>query len=214
MTRTRLILIRHGQTDWNAGGRFQGQADIPLNQHGVEQAESLAAHADRLGFDRVVASDLVRAVETGRLLAEARGVPLTQDARLREIHVGTWEGMTPDEAWADDPAAKEALLSGVDFRRSATGETATEAGQRVRDALADLGGRFEGETTAIVGHGLALRVGMALLVGLDHSASLAFNGLWNCSWTTLERRAGAWKILHYNSVVPGHSGGLKSVNAP
>lgn len=214
MSRTRLVLVRHGQTDWNATGRFQGQADIPLNEHGLEQARSLALHADALGFEAVAASDLVRAAETGRLLAEARGVPLALDARLREIHVGSWEGMTPDEAWAEDPAAKEALLTGHDFRRSPTGETATEAGERVRQALAELGDQYDGSTVAVVGHGLALRVGMAMLVGFDHAGALAFQGLWNCSWTTLERRGGAWKILHYNSVIPGHSGGLKSVNAP
>ncbi len=213
MTRTRLVLVRHGQTDWNASGRFQGQADVPLNTHGVAQAQELAPFVAALSPDRIVSSDLVRARVTAEVIGEASEVGIMVDEGLREIHVGSWQGRTPADVQDESPWFTEALRAGRDFRRSDTGETATEAGERVRVVLAALGEAYPGETTVVVGHGLALRVGLAFLLGLDFHQSFGLAGLWNCSWSVLEHRSG-WALQSYNNVVPGHSGPLKSPNAP
>ena len=212
MTRTRLVLVRHGQTDWNAGGRFQGQADIPLNAHGIDQAATLAEAIADLAPDRIVSSDLSRARTTADTIAAACGLDVEVDARLREIHVGSWQGRTPEDVSVECPWFPDALRAGRDFRRSDTGETATEAGERVRDALAAAAERHPGETIVVVGHGLALRIGLTFLLGLDFAHSFLLSGLWNCSWSVAEHR-GYWRLTSYNNVVPGHSGALKSPNA-
>lgn len=203
------MLVRHGQTEGNASGRFQGQLDIPLNDLGHAQARALAPVVAALRPARVVASDLTRAQETAAALASLCGLPVETDAALREIHVGTWQWKTPEEVLPEAPWFDEYLRAGRDFRRSESGETASEAGERVRGALLRLGDERPGETTVVVGHGLALRVGLSYLLGLDFAGSGALSGLWNCSWTVLERRE-RWRLQSYNNVVPGHSGALAS----
>lgn len=209
MNRTRLVLVRHGQTEFNASGRFQGQLDVPLNDHGLAQAHTLAPSIAALHPARVVSSDLGRALRTADVLASACQLEVAVDAALREIDVGTWSGRTPEDVMGEAPWFEEYLREGRDFRRSDTGETASEAGERIRGVLARLGDEHPGETTLVVGHGLALRVGLAFLLGFDITQANGLSGLWNCSWTVLERR-GRWRLVSYNNVVPGHSGPLAS----
>lgn len=209
---TRLVLVRHGQTDGNAGGRFQGQLDVPLNEHGHAQARAVAPLVARLHPARIVSSDLTRARETAAALASACGLEVETDAGLREIHVGSWQWRTTDEVRPEAPWFDEALRAGRDFRRSETGETASEAGGRVRVVLDRIAREHPGETSVVVGHGLALRVGLAFLLGLDHGGSNGLSGLWNCSWTVVEQRE-RWRLVSYNNVVVGHSGALASPHA-
>ncbi|MDO5534683.1 MAG: histidine phosphatase family protein [Propionibacteriaceae bacterium] len=207
--RTKLVLVRHGQTDSNAAGRFQGQQDVPLNRIGRSQADAVAERLVRMKPARVVTSDLLRAHATAEAIAGASGVGVTIDERLREIHVGSWQGRTSVEVAAENPWFEDALAAGRDFRRSETGETAAEAGERVAAALSDLADAHPLETTVVVGHGLALRVGMSLFLGLGMEASFALSGLWNCSWTILDHN-GRWRLQSYNNVVVGHAGPLAS----
>ena len=209
MSRTKLILVRHGQTDSNASGRFQGQQDVPLNRIGRSQAEKVAERVASMNAGRIVSSDLQRALATAEAISAASGIPIMTDARLREIHVGSWEGRTSVEVVAENPWFEEKLKAGQDFRRSDSGETAAEAGARVRDVLAELAEAHPGETSIVVGHGLALRVGMSLFVGLGVNGANALSGLWNCSWTILEYNQ-RWRIQSYNNVVRGHAGPLAS----
>ncbi|WP_232547612.1 histidine phosphatase family protein [Propioniciclava soli] len=196
---TRLVLVRHGQTDSNAAGRFQGHQDIPLNRVGRSQAEAMASRVAALRPARIVASDLGRAQQTARAVAAASGVEVTTDPRLREIDVGTWSGRTIAEIAAAHPWFHDKLAAGEDFRRSDDGETATEAGERVAGVLAELAHAHPGETTVVVGHGLSLRVGLALATGLGFAGSFALAGLWNCSWTIVEP-GDRWRIVTYNAV--------------
>ena len=94
---TRLIVWRHGNTDWNAGNRVQGQTDIPLNELGREQAAAAAAMLAALKPDAIVASDLQRAARTAAALAALTGLPVRTDARLRERYFGQWQGLTMTE---------------------------------------------------------------------------------------------------------------------
>ena len=207
--RTKLVLVRHGQTDSNAAGRFQGQQDVPLNRIGRSQADALAERLVRLKAARIVTSDLLRARATADAIATASGVGVSVDERLREIDVGSWQGRTSVEVAAENSWFEEALHSGRDFRRSETGETAAEAGERVAAVLHELAEAHPRETTFVVGHGLALRVGMCLFLGLGLDASIAISGLWNCSWTILDHNE-RWRLQSYNNVVVGHSGPLAS----
>lgn len=203
--RTKLVLVRHGQTDSNASGRFQGQQDVPLNRIGRAQAATLAERLARVKAARVVTSDLLRATATAEAIAGASGLTTSTDPRLREIHVGSWEGRTSAEVAAENPWFEDALHTGHDFRRSETGETAAEAGERVAGVLHELAAAHPGETTIVVGHGLALRVGLSLFLGFGLDASFGLSGLWNCSWTILEHNQ-RWRLLSYNNVVIDHGG--------
>ena len=199
MTAARVILLRHGVTDWNDGGRFQGHADIPLNVAGEQQA---AAAADRLagsGVTSVHCSDLSRAAQTARIIAARFGLEPRPDPRLREVDVGSWAGLSIDEVGRLEPDFWPALNEGRDFRRSPTGESATESGRRVALALLDLAeAAGDGETVLAVGHGLSLRVGALLLMGLDYSHARLFAGLGNCHWLVLRPGAEYWRLLAYN----------------
>jgi len=91
---TTLLLARHGETDWNRDGVWQGWADPPLNETGREQARQLAEQLRETPFDAVYASDLRRARETAEIVAAPHGVPVVADPGLREIDVGSWSGLT------------------------------------------------------------------------------------------------------------------------
>src|SRR5919206_4482332 len=94
---TTLLLVRHGETDWNAEGRLQGHTDRPLNDVGRRQARELAERLAGEGADAIYASDLARAKETAEIVGARLGLPVVIDADLREKNWGTWEGLTGDE---------------------------------------------------------------------------------------------------------------------
>jgi broad specificity phosphatase PhoE len=92
-----LICVRHGRTAWNAGRRFQGQTDIPLDDEGLAQAQALAAHLHGERFDLALTSDLIRARTTAETILGKRGLPLELTPEFREMHFGLWEGLTWEE---------------------------------------------------------------------------------------------------------------------
>lgn len=170
MSHTRLILLRHGQTDWNSSGRFQGQHDIGLNDLGRTQAREAAPTVASLGIDVIYSSPLSRALDTAREVASLLDLGVWTDERLGEINVGSWVGLTTEQMAEVDPACARALVEGIDFRRSSTGETAAEVGVRMRDCLNDLASRHAGQTVLCASHGLASTHGHRLSprVGLRH----------------------------------------------
>ena len=102
---TTLLLARHGETEWNREGRWQGWADPPLNETGREQARALREQLRETPFDAVYSSDLRRAHETAEIVAAPHGVPVIADEGLREIDVGSWSGLTRAEQEARFPGA-------------------------------------------------------------------------------------------------------------
>jgi broad specificity phosphatase PhoE len=88
---TRLILIRHGETDWNVEGRYQGQADPPLNDRGIAQSNELAEQMEKLGLDLLYTSPLKRSSQTAQIAAQRLKIPVYMEPRLMEIHQGDWQ---------------------------------------------------------------------------------------------------------------------------
>jgi probable phosphoglycerate mutase len=166
VTARAIILLRHGQTDYNKDLRMQGQIDIPLNDLGREQATRAAEVLARAGVSRVVASDLSRATETGRILAEAAGVDLEIDGRLKERGFGSWEGFTRDELEESHPEEYEVWRGGGDPAGIGV-ESRADAGRRVAEAILEVGqAAADGEVVAIASHGAAITLGISEVLGL------------------------------------------------
>jgi broad specificity phosphatase PhoE len=136
-----LLLVRHGETEWNRTRRFQGHADPPLNETGRGQARALAAElaGERIAF--VYASDLARARETAEIIAAPHGLPVVVEPGLREIDVGSWMGLTREE---------------VDGR-AWDGETREAHSERVLGAILQIASRHEDGGVLIVTHGGSIR---------------------------------------------------------
>jgi len=159
-----LVLVRHGRTAWNAEGRFQGQADPPLDDVGWEQARLTALSLARLRPAAIVSSDLRRAHQTAVMLGAACGLIPATDRNLREVALGTWEGLVHDEAAVRFPAEYAAWSAGADVRRGG-GETRAEAGARVAAAVIRFLWRVRTDSpVVVVSHGLALEGAMGVLV--------------------------------------------------
>ena len=159
MEATRLLLIRHGETDWNAAGRIQGEIDIPLNARGREQARRLAAAlAERDAIAHIYSSDLARALETARILERATQAPVTTSAALRERRFGAFQGRTFTDVRVSDPEASERWRRRDPSWAPPGGETLLEFRDRIIPAVAALARASAGEQIAVVAHGGVLDV--------------------------------------------------------
>jgi broad specificity phosphatase PhoE len=162
---TTLLLARHGETDWNRDGRFQGHADTPLNERGREQARELADQLD--GIDVVYSSDLARARETAEIIGGRLGLEVRVDERLRERGFGRWEGLTTEEIGLGDTDTYRRWRAG-DGPGPDDGEAHEAMAARVQDFLEDVIRRHPGEEVLVIAHGGSVRVIQALAAGLDY----------------------------------------------
>lgn len=154
-----LFLVRHGETEWNRVGRWQGKTDIPLSEVGRQQARALAADLMGRGIADVHASDLRRAMETAQLIAAVLGLPaLKVDPRLRERGFGCFEGFTREECAERHP---EAWMRYLADRRATPpgGEAQADVAARILAALTDIARApvAAGAATLVVSHGGAIR---------------------------------------------------------
>lgn len=204
----RVILLRHGRTAWNEQGRWQGRLDVPIDDVGLRQAERAAALLVRDGsITRLVTSPARRAAQTTSVLKGAfdlAGRPLvrTDDARLVEIDMGAWAGLTHAEVAARWPDASAAIARGDDVRRGDDGETLAEATARVEAGVRDaVSLATPGESVLVVTHGAVIRGVAGALAGLTpQTVRTSFRSIDNCHWVTLvERRDGGWAIERWNA---------------
>ncbi len=185
-TLTRVLCIRHGETDWNAAGRWQGHAPVPLNAVGRAQSQALAGYLARNGWPLVAlySSDLPRAMQTAQAIADALGLTVQPDPRLRETDLGEWQGLTRDEVLAWD--AERYTAYQADWRRipAPGGESRLAVGTRARAAFDEIAARHAGQTVALVTHGGTLGMLLENLFGPLERPSLT-----NTSITVIERAA-------------------------
>ena len=162
---TIVLLARHGQSDWNAARRWQGHADRPLTEKGRAQASALADRLAHIDLDAVYSSDLRRAADTARVVAEAQGLGLVQLPELREVDVGSWSGLTRDEAEERFPDGFARWREG--FPGWDGGEDYDEMAQRVIGAVVQIALAHEDGRALVVSHGGPIRAIHAAALGLD-----------------------------------------------
>ncbi len=164
MTTTTILLIRHGETDWNAEGRWQGQIDMPLNEVGRQQARLLARRLQAWPISAIYHSDLKRAAETAAIIAEHLDLEPVADQMWRERHGGAFEGLTQVEIEERHPQSWARLQQGIIDLPG--GETPDVLRSRVQAAFDTLLERHAGETVAVVSHGGTLRAVIGYVLNL------------------------------------------------
>src|SRR5215831_13304409 len=189
----RLVLWRHGQTQWNVDGRFQGQSDIPLDPVGEQQAERAARLLAALQPAAIFSSDLARATATAAPLARLTGLRVIPEKDLRERFGGRWEGLTDVEIRTRYPVEHSQWLPPGGEASTTVADRASAAMERIVETLAP------GTLAVVVSHGAALRLGAARLLGLPEELWGAVGPLANCAWSVLGRRRGRWRLLEHNA---------------
>lgn len=197
----RLVLWRHGRTEWNAEGRFQGQLDPPLDEVGRNQAVLAAPHLVATGLPHdgtvVVSSDLSRAAETAATLTALLGVPLGLDERLREHGMGVWEGLTREEVGERYPDQLADWMAGRPVRGRG-GEEPDAVADRAVAALADLP---PARVAVVVTHGGTAGRLVERLLGIDPDHRRPLGPLGNCAWSELSLHGDRWRLIRHNSSV-------------
>ena len=155
---TRFCIVRHGETDWNVEKRIQGHTDVPLNATGRAQALAMSFNAAHHRFSAIYSSDLSRAVETARYVAEREGEDVRALQGLRERHYGIFQGLTASEAASRHPAAHALYLARDPDYDFGTGESLRAFAARVRRALDWLARHHTGQTVLTVCHSGVLDV--------------------------------------------------------
>jgi glucosyl-3-phosphoglycerate phosphatase len=187
----RLVLLRHGQTEWNAGSRMQGQLDTDLTDLGRAQAVAAAEVLAKRQPVLIVSSDLRRALDTANALGERTGVEVDVDARLRETHLGDWQGLTHLEVDAIAPGAR---LAWRDDARWAPhgGESRVDVADRSLPLVAELVGSQSDWGTdesdrplVLVAHGGLIAALTAGLLGIPVDNWPILGGMGNASWVQL-----------------------------
>lgn len=167
---TELWLVRHGQTDWNLQGRYQGQADPPLNETGLAQADYAAEVLAGGRYAAIYSSDLDRARLTAEAIGRRLGMVVRIDSRLREINQGEWEGLLVTEIQARYPAEWEVRQRDrLNFRAPGGGESVQDVAMRIWAVVDDLVARHPHESLILVSHGLALATVLCRVQGLPLS---------------------------------------------
>lgn len=203
MTSARLIVVRHGVTDWNREGRFQGHLDPPLAEAGQHEARLVAARLTtdaQLRPARVISSSLARAMQTAAAIAEAAAVEVEPDTRLIEIGQGEWEGRTHAELEADDHDRYQAWRHAPGVRQPPGGESIASASARVGELLGELEASDGPWPICLVSHGGTLRIAAQLLLDLggDHSWALDVD---NASVGVVTRSTTGWSLDRWNDTL-------------
>jgi broad specificity phosphatase PhoE len=184
MEMTRVLLARHGETDWNRDGRWQGQTGPGLNDLGRRQAEALAGRLQTTSIDVVYTSDLARTAETAAIVAGRLGMTAVPEPALREVDVGSWAGQSRDEIRVSDPQGYARWLDGESGWEG--GETYDELHARSVAAVTRLVLRHPGETILAVTHGGVVRAIAAHAAGLERHDRRRIIGAANCSLTVVQ----------------------------
>lgn len=195
-----LLLVRHGETTWNASRRYQGQSESDLSPEGRDEAAAAGRRLAAIPFDRAFASDLRRTVHTAEIILAGRpDVPLRPTPLLRELHFGRFEGLTLDQIRSTYPDAYQAWADDLVDQAPPGGETLRQQVDRARRFLEesfapDTAGRY-----LVVAHGGSIRAVLFSTLGIDLGLYWRV-AIANASLTRIERRDGRWRLRVLNDV--------------
>ena len=191
MSTPRLVMLRHGQTGFNAGSRMQGQLDTELSDLGRAQAVAAAEVLAKRQPLMIVSSDLRRAYDTAVVLGERTGLPIRVDTRLRETHLGDWQGLTHQQVDAAAPGARQAWRDDATWA-PAGGESRVDVAVRGVPVIAELvagqpewGADEPDRPVVVVAHGGLIAALTAALLGLPVGNWPVLGGMGNASWVQL-----------------------------
>lgn len=198
MSSTRVILWRHGTTDWNAQHRVQGHTDVPLNDLGLRQAAEAAVKLATRNPTLLMSSDLGRAARTADALADLTGLRPQRDARLRERGFGLWETLTTPEIKKRFPESRARFEAAHPDPGDGL-EPLSDLGKRICEVIREVGGRNPDEVTVLAMHGGAIKYGTAALLGWPEEILPSLAPIGNCHWVELLLDEGhGWRVVTYN----------------
>ncbi len=193
----RLLLVRHGETHWNADGRIQGHSDVELSERGKQQALCIAERLANVHIDAAYSSDLIRCRDTAKVILERHNIPLHTTPRLRERFYGVFEGLTVEERRVRFPELFAAsVVNDLDFAPT-DGESPRETLLRMTPAIDEIRQRHAGETALVVGHGGSLRAAIIALMALPAESTWSFV-MGNCSLSVFDTYPNNTVMLLYN----------------
>ena len=192
MSVEKVLLIRHGETDFNRERRLQGVMQVPLNDRGRDQAAAVARYLKGLSIDARYTSPVLRAQETAEIIGDLIGLPPRGDRRLREIEFGKFEGLTFAEVERRFPEAHRNWTTGYLAYKAPQGESRQDVQRRMRAAWDDLTANPDHKSIALVSHGSAIAIFLGSMYAL-----LPDRAIKNTSITTLIRREEIWEIVGY-----------------
>jgi alpha-ribazole phosphatase len=193
-----LLFVRHGETDWNASLRYQGQLNIPLNERGRQQAHAVAQRLARYRVQAIYASDLSRAAETATIIGSHIQLAPVMVPELREIDVGHWEGLTPEELHQRYPDHMREHERDPANTVRLGGESYAQMQARALTALTMIHESHTGNPTIVcVSHGGTIRALICHILGLD---LVHFGRMWtdNASLSELRRTSKGWRLYRLN----------------
>ena len=203
---TRLVVVRHGRTEWNRVERFRGRADIQLDEVGIRQAEAAAARIAEWQVSAIYSSPLNRALSTAEILARPFSLEVKLLPGIIDIDYGEWQGLSPEEATAKYGDFYSTWLNSPHQVKFPAGESLAEVRERAASAVGDLIAQHPKETIVLVSHKVVCQILILSLLGLDNSH------FWEitqdvCAVNLFEVRGGVSSALSLNDTCH-----LKSLN--
>ena len=198
----KIVLWRHGQTDWNIANRFQGSTDIPLNETGLAQVSRAGKLLTGLAPTQIISSDLSRAFNTAKALADLVGLEIKKDKRLRETEGGNWEGKTGDVIRETDIENFIRWIDGDDNPAGDTGERRSEVAARATQAINEALAGKTNQTLIVATHGGTARCILGSMLNLPMTTWGSIGGLSNAAWSILStshKGPNNWNLVEHNS---------------
>ena len=197
---TNILLIRHGETDWNIKRRIQGWKGTGLNALGMKQARLMAARVKKIGLDidAILVSDLKRAVQTAEALSQALGLPLIRMKEWRERCFGEWEGKSIEQVLAKYKLGPTARRDPFLAFEPKNGESMAVFARRIEKALQLVERTFQGKTVAVVTHGGPARIAGCIATGIPPKKYFWLGRPGNVSLSMIQSQAGVRWLEFYN----------------
>ena len=193
-----FYFVRHGETEWNAEGRFCGRTDVPLSEAGRRQARLLGLRVKPLRVIALYSSPLRRALETARIIGEVTGRESVVDPRLAELNYGAWEGLTLEEIKGSGPAIYEAWDQDPGSLAPPEGESGEQLIQRVVPFMAEVAQKHAGGNVMVVCHKTVCRLLASHIMGVPLREYRQAVPMENAALNVFEMEDGIWRVARLN----------------